>query len=599
MPIIKGSLRNKLILFLLIAIIVPSVTSIVITYRYTKETVRKNAIRENSNLIFQGKMNLINYLNIIDQASLVVYKEVKTNSIILNGYKDTPDQKGELIRTLQTAFRSVNEVYQVHLDIKLSPQHFLYRNELLKSDQRTQDEFTDKPFRSFQTYLESTHLSRDYGIKQYQYNPPEMVFSLHRPVYRIPDTELIGLMSIDVKLDFIQAICEQLFEKSSENIYVLDEQGNVVYSGIRNEWGKPLNEGWVSRILGQQGQKGTLEWKDGKFSGIEIFEKMETPYMNWTIVKQIPYDHLYRQARELTTINLAVFTLFLIIAIAATVWISIRFTRPIRKLIGYMNQIQTGNLDVAINVRSNDEIGILARRFRIMMQTINDLILREYSLELANKTNELKALQAQINPHFLNNALQSIGTVAIQQGQMNIYSLISSLGKMMRYHMHTSETFVPLSKELDCVKAYLELQRQRFEDQLETCISAGPDVLSIEIPKMTLQPIVENYFKHGYKSEAGAHIVIECEKTEAGWLKISVSDSGKGMEPDQLADLNLKLERRLGVNIEERETIGLVNVISRLKLYFGEHARIELANREPGGFQVVLWIPLPNGGVTA
>src|SRR5690606_12556233 len=100
------------------------------------------------------------------------------------------------------------------------------------------------------------------------------------------------------------------------------------------------------------------------------------------------------------------------------------------------------------------------------MQRLNQLIMREYRLELANKTNQLKALQAQVNPHFMNNALQSIGTLALQHGDQKTYALISSLGKMMRYHMRADGRSVMLVEEIDYLRSYLALQRQRFGEDL-------------------------------------------------------------------------------------------------------------------------------------
>lgn len=231
-----------------------------------------------------------------------------------------------------------------------------------------------------------------------------------------------------------------------------------------------------------------------------------------------------------------------------------------------------------------------------MMQTINELILREYALDLANKTNELKALQAQINPHFLNNALQSIGTLALQHQEVKIYSLIASLGKMMRYHMNTNETIVPLSKEIDYVKGYLDLQRQRFDERLQVEVDASPETLTVRLPKMTLQPIVENFFKHGYDSTQGGLIRIECRLNGESELNIAVTDNGRGMEEEERQALAARLDMDPALLGEGQESIGLLNVIQRIKLYFNENARMNISAADPTGLRVELCIPLGEGG---
>jgi two-component system, sensor histidine kinase YesM len=280
--------------------------------------------------------------------------------------------------------------------------------------------------------------------------------------------------------------------------------------------------------------------------------------------------------------------------VAATVIISVRMTSPIGEMIGYINRIELGNMDVDIRVRGNDELSSLARRFKSMMHTINELFVREYRLEVANKTNELKALQAQINPHFLNNALQSIGHVALQQGNRQVYSLIASLGKMMRYGMNTNETIVPLKEEMDYVKTYLKLQKLRFREQFQQQIECAPEAEAILVPKMILQPIVENYFKHGFQGvESEGLIVVKCTISDDGQtLRIEVSDNGSGIEDEKLADLRSRLSGSQPVLSERGDFIGLVNVVSRLKLYYRNNAEMSVDQVDPQGFRVSLSIPI-------
>jgi two-component system sensor histidine kinase YesM len=230
------------------------------------------------------------------------------------------------------------------------------------------------------------------------------------------------------------------------------------------------------------------------------------------------------------------------------------------------------------------------------MQRINQLIIREYRLELASKTNQLKALQAQVNPHFMNNALQSIGTLALQNGDRKVYSLISSLGKMMRYHMRADSTSVPLSAELDYVRSYLALQRQRFDENLHYHIEADERAGAVRVPKMILQPLVENVFKHGIQPALGpGEIDISCRMAEPSLLEIRVADNGAGMEEEERIRLQAVLDRTasaLEPDGEEGGRIGLINILSRLRLYFNDQVQMKLENRTPRGLRVTITIPL-------
>jgi len=157
--------------------------------------------------------------------------------------------------------------------------------------------------------------------------------------------------------------------------------------------------------------------------------------------------------------------------------------------------------------------------------------------------------------------------------------------------MNTSEPFVPLSKEIDHIKAYLELQKQRFKQNLSYHIYLDDEIKDLPIPKMILQPLVENYFKHGFKQDIHpGKIWIDIEKKNSKLITITVEDNGVGMDSDKLQSVQHMLNEPQSVG--KSESIGLFNVLSRIQLYFHEQAQIEISNRNPNGFKIVLWIPL-------
>ena len=596
---INQSIRNKLIVFLLTAIIVPIVTSLVISYEYTKQSVTNQAIIQNSNLLYQGKINITNYFNFMNKISLTAYNDTFYSDTLYKIIaRDLSDDSSEQViyRVLQFFSTSVDNIYQVNLYIKQSQRSYTMIHDFIKKESAV-DLQIPPANNGYNAYVEPPHLSSSYGIytpkNSLLYFAPEEVISLHRPIYEIPRTNVLGLVSIDIKMDKLSSICTQLYTQGKEELYILDHDGTVVYSPQRQQVGKKLAAGWVQQILQRPDQQGNLQWKDSQFSGIQIYEKVDTPYFNWTIVKRIPYNQLYSNARQLTLINTLLFSFFLVIAIIATVYISIMLTKPIKKLIGYINKIQRGNMNIDIEVHSSDEIGILAARFQNMMQTINNLILQEYRLELANKTNQLKALQAQINPHFMYNSLQSIGTLALQMNAPKIYSLISSLGKMMRYTINTNENTVPLSKELEHIQHYLELQKQRFEESLCVTFEIEERSNAVLMPKMILQPLVENYFKHGFDPQKGlSELHISSTFTGDDLLMIRVRDNGPGMPEEHLQQLKKQITQPNFLYTEHMDNIGILNVLARLQLYFSEQAGMQIQNLEPHGFQITLQIPL-------
>lgn len=596
-------LRDKLILFLLVSVVLPISISILITYFYTKESIKTDYIRENSNLIHQGAVNIQSYMSRINEATLLVYNDLADDSSLFQLIQRDNHaylEEREMYRNLQFIANSVKDIEQIYLYSAKTDMSFRFAYNLLRynSGQTHIPAFAE----GRDVYIEPVHPSREYGIAKpkFPFHIERDVISFQRRITDEPNSGRLGFISLDVKTDTLREISEELYASGSEELYLLDEQGRLLFAPGNLP---PEGDGhfaWAEELLERESPKGNYHYQDNRFAGIHIYEKLTTPWMDWTLVKRIPYESLYKNARQITMINSLVASFFLVITVAATLYISFRFTEPIKQLIRYINKIETGRLDADIDINRNDEIGILAKRFHQLMHRINQLIMREYRLELANKTNQLKALQAQVNPHFMNNALQSIGTLALQHGDRQIYSLISSLGKMMRYHMRADGTNVPLSAEIDYVRSYLALQQQRFDENLSYGILVDDLAVNVQVPKMILQPIVENVFKHGFRDSQGPwKIDIACRMAGPDRLEIQVSDNGVGIGQEERERLQTMLNRTASSFEADGgfgESIGLFNILSRTRLSFGDQANIKLEENTAGGLDVTLSIPLTEGG---
>ncbi|WP_187273872.1 sensor histidine kinase [Paenibacillus sp. N3.4] len=599
-------MRNKLILFLLVATLVPFITSIVVSYYFTKQRVTEDTITNNTALISQAKTNLLNYLNSVVQTSLTIYtgqhlSETGQLYDILQREKDIDYINERVIYNgLQVMSHSVKEIKQIYLYSNVSNLSFLTVNDFTPPSRIGKYERL-YPFPDHKTvYFETTHQSSSYGFPLNVYSAPTPVLSMHRKIMYSPNNTSIGELIIDLQLDLISAISQSLYTHDQEELYILDENGHIVFGPDAAKWGQPLQDNWGDEAIHSL-TDGNYEWTKGDYAGMNVYAKMQTDYVNWTIVKRLPYEQLTKNARQLTLINSFVLTLFLLIVIAGTVYISIRFTAPIKQLIRYITRIQTGQIQAGqknadIELARTDEMGILANRFHSLMQDLNQMVMREYRLELANKSNQLMALQAQINPHFLNNALQSIGTLALQHDAPKIYGLISSLAKMMHYSMNTNESVVPLSKEIDHIKAYLELQKQRFEHQFEIIYDIEASTKSVSIPKMILQPLVENYFKHGFKPSLSTGLLhLRATKIIEGgqpFLILEIEDNGIGLTEERMREVRGRLH---APSISDHGCIGLSNVLTRVQLYFTDQATLELEHANPHGLRIVIHIPMEKG----
>ncbi|MFD0692692.1 sensor histidine kinase [Paenibacillus sp. GCM10027628] len=589
---IRNSIRNKLILFLLLATLIPFITSVIVSYFFTKQKVTEDTINSSAVLISQGKTNLINYLNSVAQASLTIYTNEKLYNILERQTDIDYLNEKDISVGLQVMSHSVKEIKQIYLYAAPSDRSYLMVSDIPRSSNGKYENL--RPFPQDKVvYFETTHESNSYGIPLSVYFAPSPVLSMHRKIMYSPNNTAIGELVIDIGLDLISEICQNLYTHDQEELYIIDESGFIVFGPDPAKWGQPIEGNWASEAIHSQALRGSYEWTNGRYAGTNVYEKMVTDNVNWTIVKRLPYEQLTKNAKQLTLINSLVLTLFLVVVIAGTVFISIRFTAPIKQLIRYITRIQTGQMNAEIELTRTDELGILANRFHTLMQDLNQMVMREYRLELANKSNQLMALQAQINPHFLNNALQSIGTLALQHDAPKIYALISSLAKMMHYSMNTSESIVTLRKELDHIKSYLELQKQRFEHQFEIAYQIEESTFAIAVPKMMLQPLVENYFKHGFKpgSSTGLLSIRTTKIVEESrqLLIITVEDNGVGMTEERMQEVKSRLN---APSITDEACIGLSNVLTRIQLYFTDEASLEIGHAEPQGLRIIITIPI-------
>jgi sensor histidine kinase YesM len=210
--------------------------------------------------------------------------------------------------------------------------------------------------------------------------------------------------------------------------------------------------------------------------------------------------------------------------------------------------------------------------------------------QLSLKEAELKALQAQINPHFLYNTLDSIQWLAVLRGAEDIQKTIQCLGQLLRHSLDRRSVIVNVAKELEQIRNYLFIQKMRYGDKLSYRINLEPGVLDFELPKLVLQPIVENAILHGVEPKAGCgSLSIE------GWLAkgeeavIDITDDGVGMEEQALAGLRATLGS--GVEGGAAQHLGLANVHRRLQHFFGEEYGLEVSSRPGGGSTVRMRLP--------
>jgi two-component system sensor histidine kinase YesM len=600
--IMGWSIRKKLIIFLMLVTILPFGFSIAITYYQTTKSLNEQFVSKNYDLIVKGKDDITAYLQSVAMMTTGLYRYTPFMNVMSKGVsEDLINNQEEIRRMLIYLYNTRPEIEQMHLYIDNGHDSFTNYHSTL-SGRGTYDHVFSQPY-----YAKLNH-SKDLTVIEppheiYSYNHlsfiPESektdVLSFHNIIRDIPSDRFLGFFSIDINLSRLKGIAERLYTKNEEDFYIINQNGVMIYSSNEKLIGTKNQEKWFQKVRKQSSLNKSLNWSYDQFSGVIIHEKFSEPgpLKGWYIVERIPYNVLYQSARKTALINILIGIATLVIVVFATMAVSLKLTAPIKILIANMKRVEKGEFQADFESLGNDEFGMLGRHFQLMIAKINELIEKEYKLEIENKSTQLKVLQSQVNPHFLYNAFQSIGTLALKHKAVQVYSLLTSLSRMMRYSMNMNEDIVPLSKEVEHVKSYLALQKQRFSENFEYELNIKAETENIEVPKMILQPLVENCFKHGFdQKEEKSNILIEAYFLESNIVCIKVSDNGIGVNDQQLRRIQ---EELLGISSENeaaRKTIGLKNIYDRLQIYYHHKAKMLVKSTENGGFTVIIKLPI-------
>jgi two-component system, sensor histidine kinase YesM len=390
--------------------------------------------------------------------------------------------------------------------------------------------------------------------------------------------ENIGKLLVRVNLDRIVSDLPKPQGDLAGNIVITDGE-HVVYSEKRLDHND-------NQFLAKNEQGYGIE----RFNGERFFvNHFTTDFEGWTYWSIIPFNMMFSKITAVKYSLVLVFMLLIVILISLGFNFLRRITNPILELSAAMQKVQNGNFTIVNSLNPSkiyeDEIGILYRNFISMIHRIDELIQENYSKQLLIKETEFKALQAQINPHFLYNTLESINWLAIINKQKEISNMVEALGHLMRNSINFTEDIITLEEELEIVKSYLTIQKYRFDDRLEFQLDIPSYCLTCRIPKLILQPLLENSFKHVVETSIDTSVITLQAYQEEDKLLIRIEDNGPGIDPLILQKVKEGIVKPRGTGI------GLNNIDTRIRLFTGEQNGIRIENLLGKGTAITVVLP--------
>ncbi|MCK8487947.1 histidine kinase [Paenibacillus sp. MBLB2552] len=442
--------------------------------------------------------------------------------------------------------------------------------------------------------------AEDDGVVYYAgYSPPDrildkskMLFGMN--IFASGDTPLygenIGYLAVLVDMKAIQTEFAGNPRLAGTSFFMMDHKG-LIYSNSAEP--QEMLDQIQMKTSGNDGET-ILETISGKRYAIQSFD---LPEISGRIVTAVPVHNLIRGLEKLKKISFGLLALTLLVLSIPYTMLVMNLLKPLSRLIRYMNQLKAGNLEVLnnkVDLRGYAEIEIISRQFNIMTTRIQDLTSRLidattqlYQSDLEKQRAEYAYLQSQINPHFLSNTLDSIKGVAIVKGNHEIFEMTTALSTMLRYSIKGNEE-VTLGEELKIAGSCVKIYQGRFPGKFTYKLICPKEWLTISVPKMILQPIVENALGHGLEAQGNGVLLISVDKSHEGFLKISVEDNGVGIDEKRLSQLTQLLTHR---NMGSGHHIGLLNVHNRLNLKYGDPFGIRLHSQQGNGTKADLILP--------
>lgn len=379
--------------------------------------------------------------------------------------------------------------------------------------------------------------------------------------------EKLGYLLINIKKDFLFHDMIKFVSDEFDTTYILDEQGDIVFKTGNLE----LKDDFKIDL---KDDNKFVEKRNIKGKKYLIFKEVLRENKKWSVVCLIRYGRVNQELLMIRNLVLLIGLVSIILAM----FITDKFTRtilgPVLKINGAMNTFKNGEWPKKLEVETDDEMKNLTENFNEMVERFKELLEKVYIEQEEKKKAEIKSiefklqlLQSQINPHFVHNTLNAIQYMALKEEAYEIREMIQSFNMLLRSSMSVEKEFITIEEELECVKSFLKIQEIRYGDVVNLICDIDNKIMDFEIPKLILQPIVENSLFHGIVPKRNKGTIIIKMKDIGEYINIKIIDDGVGMSEDKLKNIlitNENLTRR-GYN-----NIGLSNINDRLKLNYGE-----------------------------
>ncbi len=429
------------------------------------------------------------------------------------------------------------------------------------------------------------------GLLSIKYNSGgyDDVFAIAKPIIGFDTGHNLGTAIIYLKEQDVASIYLENMINQDDRFFIVDGQMNIISTQDKEELYTRFDEGLYlgDYRLEEVSDKSIIRNIGGKQSLVTVHDFTK---LNWKIVSIIPLDEITNENEGITKLILILGTICLVFAFVASYLISYTISKPILKLVTIMKEIKSGNLMLRADLNAQGEMGMLAEGFNSLMDRVNELMEQIYNKQKEKQEYEFKLLQSQIKPHFLYNTIETIISFIKLGLKDNAVMAAKYLAGFYRISLSKGNDIISIRDEMNLIENYLSIQKLRYVEYLDFQLDFKEEILKYRIPKLTLQPLVENSIYHGLKQKDGKGILTIKGYFEQGVIKIEVCDNGVGMSEEQIVRV------LYGTSNDQKSTdFGIHSVDARLKLLYGHEYGLSIESRISEYTKVTVRLPAVTG----
>lgn len=569
------------VIFATVAVLILSAVVIVtgVSMKFTNTSIFENSSEYTHTIIQQMNQNIDSYIDYMENIAYLISSNEDVQDYLFDEKIDN-EGRYRILNQFQTILDSRSDIRNVGI---ISKNGRMLINDGSKSvnqdlDLNTQEWYATALEKPNGSILTSSHVQHIISGER------PWVITLSRGIRdRSGSGEKEGVFFIDLNYSAISGLCDQSTVGTKGYAFILDAKGNIVYHPQQQQLYNELQTENISLIMDtDEDTVLTGTGNDGKLYSISRSEKT-----GWTVVDCTNVKELLSKSRQAQSVYVLTAIILVIVALLFSRFMARSITLPIQKLRDSMKKVQEGDFSVSdVVVDSKNEIGSLTKSFDVMTHRIHELMEQNVHEQEEKRKSELKALQSQINPHFLYNTLDSIIWMAEGKKNEEVVLMTASLARLLRQSISNEDEVVPIANEVEYARGYLTIQKMRYKDKLEFQIEVDSSILYIPLIKLVLQPIIENAIYHGLKYKESKGLLIVKGFMKDGNAVLQVIDDGVGMDEETLAHIYDKHK----VNYHSNG-VGVYNVQKRLKLYYGEDYGITYTSELGKGTTATITIP--------